>query len=153
MIEFFPFRAVREKKESRRESHLKWAEKLTPRPSGKGQNAKDAVEAEAQESMGNEGMLPNDIVKVLAAREKQVFLSDSEDEKAEVKPTKRKRKPKTSGLVTVILKDTGPPAQCLQSSLEFLKKRKMQVSRSSSVLNNSNQALRLLSTSGLISKK
>ena len=70
LIEFFPFRAVREKKESRRESHLKWAEKLTPRPSGKGQNAKDAVEAEAQESMGNEGMLPNDIVKVLAAREK-----------------------------------------------------------------------------------
>ena len=70
MTEFFPFRAVREKKESRRESHLKWAEKLTPRPSGKGQNAKDGVEAEAQESMGNEGMLPNDIVKVLAAREK-----------------------------------------------------------------------------------
>ncbi|XP_075653283.1 uncharacterized protein LOC142623717 [Castanea sativa] len=141
-------RVVREEKERRR----KWAQNLTPRPSRKGESAKDAKEAETQESIGNDGMLPNDIVNVLAAREKKVFLSDSDDEKAEVKPTKRKKKSKTSGIETVILKDIGPP-QCLQSSLEFLKQRKMQVSRSSSVLNNSNQALRLLSTSGVISKK
>ncbi|KAJ4963708.1 hypothetical protein NE237_023647 [Protea cynaroides] len=45
-----------------------------------------------------------------------------------------------------------PPAQCLQNFLEFLKQRKMQVSRSSSVLNNPNQALRLLSSCDLLSK-
>jgi hypothetical protein len=53
---------------------------------------------------------------------------------------------------TIILKDM-KPTQCLQNSLEFLKKRKMEVSRSSAVLNNSNQALRLISNSGLINKK
>lgn len=52
----------------------------------------------------------------------------------------------------VILKDI-PPPPCLQDALEFLKKKKMHVSRSTSVLNNSNQAFRLLSTSGLLSKK
>lgn len=63
---FCPFRVVREEKERRR----KWAQNLTPRPSRKGQTAKDAKEAETQESIGNHGMLPNDIVNVLAAREK-----------------------------------------------------------------------------------
>lgn len=48
---------------------------------------------------------------------------------------------------TVILKEM-PPAQCLQNSMEFLKRRKMQVSRSTSVLKNANQALRLLSSQG-----
>ncbi|GLT68063.1 hypothetical protein SLA2020_403250 [Shorea laevis] len=142
-------RVVREGKERRR----LWAQKLTPRPSRKGESVQDAVEDETQQkSVGNEGMLPDDIVKVIAAREKKVFLSDSEDEKPEVKPTKRKKEPKTLGVETIILKDMRP-AQCLQNSLEFLKKRKMEVSRSSAVLNNSNQALRLLSNSGLINKK
>lgn len=110
-----------------------------------------------------------------------VFSSDSEEEKTEVNPTKRKKKSKTSGwgalpskliergfflgqqyllfswlviwrVEPVILKDMGP-SQCLQNSLEFLKNRKMQVPRSSAVLNNSSQALRLLSSSGLICKK
>ncbi|KAE7999835.1 hypothetical protein FH972_004230 [Carpinus fangiana] len=142
-------RVVREKKERRR----LWAQKLTPRPSRKGESIQDAVEDEMQkESVGNEGMLPDDIVKVIAAREKKVFLSDSEDEKPEEKPTKRKKKPKTLGVETIILKEMRP-AHCLQNSLEFLKKRKMEVSRSSAVLTNSNQALRLLSNSGLINKK
>jgi hypothetical protein len=64
----FPqFRVVREGKERRR----LWAQKLTPRPSRKGESIQGAVEDETQqESVGNEGMLPDDIVKVIAAREK-----------------------------------------------------------------------------------
>ncbi|KAI3462787.1 hypothetical protein Pfo_019450 [Paulownia fortunei] len=139
-------RVVREGKERRRQ----WAKKLTPRSLPKEESTKDETETETrEESQANKGMLPDDIVKLLAAREKKVFTSDSEDEKAEKKPASKKRRPKRSGLEPVILKDI-PPAQCVQNSLEFLKKRKMQVSRSSAVLNNSNQALRLLSTSGLL---
>uniref|UniRef100_A0A5B7B5C9 Uncharacterized protein n=1 Tax=Davidia involucrata TaxID=16924 RepID=A0A5B7B5C9_DAVIN len=141
-------RVVREGKERRRQ----WAEKKTPRPSQKDESIQDVIETDTHESQDNRGMLPSDIVELLAAREKQVFLSDSEEEKTEKKPTSKKKRPKKSGLEPVILKYI-PPAQCLQNSLEFLKKRKMQVSRSSAVLNNSNQALRLLSTSGLLSKK
>lgn len=55
-------------------------------------------------------------------------------------------------LEPVILKEI-PPPQCLENSMDFLKKRKMQVSRSPAVLNNSNQALRLLSKTGLLSNK
>jgi hypothetical protein len=67
LTELPQFRVVREKKERRR----LWAQKLTPRPSRKGESIQDAVEDEMQhESMGNEGMLPDDIVKVISAREK-----------------------------------------------------------------------------------
>ncbi|XP_048335979.2 uncharacterized protein LOC107424744 [Ziziphus jujuba] len=123
-------RVVREGKERRRQ----WAQRITPRPSQgqKVENVQDVTDSETQnESVGNKGMLPNDIVELLAAREKQVFLSDSEDEKSQVKPTSKmkKRKPRNSGVNTVVLKEI-PSAQCLQTSLEFLKKRKTQVSRS-----------------------
>ncbi|KAL0430324.1 UNVERIFIED_CONTAM: hypothetical protein Sradi_0658400 [Sesamum radiatum] len=112
-------RVVREGKERRR----KWAQKLTARSLPKEESRRDEVETEThEESQANKGMLPDEIVKILAEREK---------------------------LEPVILKDI-PPPQCVQNSLEFLKKRKMQVPRSSAVLNNSNQALRLLSTSGLL---
>uniref|UniRef100_A0A5B7B5V2 Uncharacterized protein n=1 Tax=Davidia involucrata TaxID=16924 RepID=A0A5B7B5V2_DAVIN len=142
-------RVVREGKERRRQ----WAQKKTPRPSRGDESIQNVIETEAhKEPQENSGMLPNDIVELLAAREKHVFSSDSEEEKTRKKPTSKKRRPKYSGLEPVILKDI-PHAQCLQNSLEFLKKRKMQVSRSSAVLNNSNQALRFLSTSGLLSKK
>ncbi|PIN19594.1 hypothetical protein CDL12_07719 [Handroanthus impetiginosus] len=140
-------RVVREGKERRRQ----WAQKLTPRPPRE-ENTKDETETESQEeSQSNKGMLPEDIVKLIAAREleKKVFTSDSEDERDEKKSVSKKRRAKKSGLEPVILNDI-PPAQCVQNSLEFLKKRKMQVSRSSAVLNNSKQALRLLSTSGLL---
>lgn len=61
------FRVVREGKERRR----LWAQKLTPRPSKKDASSKDAVEDEKQqEFLGRDGMLPDDIVKVIAAREK-----------------------------------------------------------------------------------
>ncbi|XP_057967892.1 uncharacterized protein LOC131157612 isoform X2 [Malania oleifera] len=146
-------RIVREGKERRRQ----WAQKKTPRQSGGGESAIGLVDNETpQRPLGSDGMLPNDIVELLAAREKQVFASDSEEdevkEKAKEKTISKKKRAKGSGLEPVILKDIAP-AQCLQNSIEFLKKRKMQVSRSTSVLNNSNQALRLLSSSGLLSKK
>ncbi|GAB4847071.1 hypothetical protein Ancab_026081 [Ancistrocladus abbreviatus] len=100
-------------------------------------------------------MLPEDIVNLLAAREKQVFLSDSDEVKMEKEPKPKKKRPKKSGngpLYTVILpmiadiviapynsdslinnrvdpiilKDTAP-AYCAENSLEFLKKRKLQI--------------------------
>ncbi|KAF5958190.1 hypothetical protein HYC85_005415 [Camellia sinensis] len=145
-------RVVRVGKERRRQ----WAQKKTPRRPRTKESIQDVVETETiEDSHDNKGMLPTDIVQLLAAREKQVFVSDSEEEKEEKtmkKSTSKKKRSKSSGLEPVILKDI-PPAQCFQNSLEFLKKRKMQVSRSSSVLNNSNKALRMLSTSGLLSMK
>ncbi|XP_039053364.1 uncharacterized protein LOC120195396 [Hibiscus syriacus] len=139
-------RVIREGKERRR----LWAQRKTQRQSAKSENDQD-VETEAdEESLAKKGMLPTNIVEMLASREKQVFLSDSEDEKTEVDSTPRKKK-KNSGLEPVILKDI-PPPQCLRSSMEFLKKRKMQVPRSSLVLKNSSQVFGLscaLSTSGL----
>ncbi|KAL3833398.1 hypothetical protein ACJIZ3_008134 [Penstemon smallii] len=138
-------RVVREGKERRRQ----WAQKLTPRSLPKEKSTKDEAETETREEyQENKGMLPDDIVNFLATREKKVFTSDSEDEEADKKPASRKKRPRKSG-EPVILKDL-PPAQCVQNSLDFLQKRKMQVSRSSAVLNNSNQALRFLSTSGLL---
>ncbi|XP_059642839.1 uncharacterized protein LOC132284726 [Cornus florida] len=142
-------RVVREGKERRRQ----WAQKITPRPSRGNESIKAVVETGTnQESLDTGGMLPNDIVELLAAREKHVFLSDSEEEDTKKKPSSKKKRPKNSGPEPVILNDI-PPAQCLHNSLEFLKKRKMRVSRSSAVLNNSNQALRLISTSGLLGNK
>ncbi|XP_010263815.1 PREDICTED: uncharacterized protein LOC104601985 isoform X2 [Nelumbo nucifera] len=142
-------RIAREGKERRR----KWAQRRTQQLAEVDETVEDATESEPlQEVQDTVGMLPNNIVNLLAAREKKVFLSDSDEEKLEGKVTPKKKKPKGSGPEPVILKDI-PPAQCLQNSLEFLKQRKMQVSRSSAVLNNSNQALRLLSTCGLLNKK
>ncbi|EEF40061.1 uncharacterized protein LOC8260573 [Ricinus communis] len=142
-------RVAREGKERRRQ----WAQRKTPRPSKGDDNVQNVKETETEkELLDTAEMLPNDIVQLLAAREKKIFLSDSEDEKVEAELPPRKKKLKSSGMETVILKDMSPP-QCLQNSLQFLKKKKMQVSRSSSVLNNSNQALRLISTLGLLSKK
>ncbi|MBA0643328.1 hypothetical protein Goklo_027636, partial [Gossypium klotzschianum] len=125
----------REGKERRR----LWAQRKTPRQSTKVEKVQEDVETETdEESQAKKGLLPTNIVEMLSSREKQVFLSDSEDEKAEVNPIPRKKKKKNSGVEPVILNDI-PPPQCLQSSLEFLKKRKMQVPRSSLVLKNSNQ--------------
>lgn len=97
-------------------------------------------------------MLPSNIVQLLVDREKQVFSSDPGDEKPAIKPKLKRKKTKSSGIETVLLSER-TPSQCLQNSLEFLKKRKMNITRSSSVLDNPNQALRLLSTSGLLTKK
>ncbi|XP_050124467.1 uncharacterized protein LOC126601747 [Malus sylvestris] len=142
-------RVVREAKERRRQ----WAQKKTQKPFAEVESVQDTSEPKAnQESLGNGGMLPSNIVELLASREKQKFLSDSEDEKTDSKSTKKKKKLKCSGVDAILLKET-PAPQCLQNSLAFLEKRRMQVPRSSAVLNNSDQTLRLLSSSGLLSRQ
>lgn len=66
-----PFRVLREGKERRR----KWAEKLTPKPVQEEESIEDSKEIESQEEFrDNKGMLPDEIVKLLAAREKYVML-------------------------------------------------------------------------------
>ncbi|XP_047322814.1 uncharacterized protein LOC124926605 [Impatiens glandulifera] len=138
-----------------KERRKKWAERRTPKRSRLNADTQDGeIETHQEESKpSKEGMLPDEIVNLLAAQEKHVFLSDSEEEIEEKRlKSSRKKKLKTSGSDPIILKDL-PPSRCLNDSLEFLKKRKMQVPRSSTVLNNSNQALRLLSTSLLLSKQ
>lgn len=139
-------RIVREVKERRK----KLAEMLTPRPARKEKIIKDAMEIGShRESDGDDELLPDEIVKQLVAREKKVFASDSEEEKPSEKTASKKKRKKESGLGPTILEEL-PPPQCLQSSLDFLKKRKMQISRSSAVLDNPGKALRRLSTSGLL---
>uniref|UniRef100_A0A7N0UC13 Uncharacterized protein n=1 Tax=Kalanchoe fedtschenkoi TaxID=63787 RepID=A0A7N0UC13_KALFE len=140
-------RVKREGKERRK----KWADRITPRPSRAEEVIQDEEsKASEEEAANNQGMLPMEIVNLLAAREKQVFSSDSEDEEnAERKRQRRKKRVKKNEPEPIILNNL-PPPQCVQNSLDFLKKRKMQVPRSNAVLNNSNQALRLLSSSGML---
>lgn len=60
-------RVAREGKERRR----KWAQRITPRPSKVVEGVADEPQPETnQQSMANIGMLPDDIVQLLAAREK-----------------------------------------------------------------------------------
>ncbi|KAL5099343.1 hypothetical protein RYX36_003670 [Vicia faba] len=151
-----------EEKERRR----KRAQKLTPQPS---KAAKKSVSiTESEEEPNNDagflpesivqrnkalGFLPKNIVEKLAAREKLVSLTDTNKEEHGIKPTiSKKRKSKDWGFEPCILSELGPPP-CLQSALDFLKERKMAVPRSSAVLKNSNQASRLISSSGIIPQK
>lgn len=58
-----------------KERRRQWAQKLTPRSLPKEESTKDETENETlEESLGNKGMLPDDIVKLLAEREKYVCL-------------------------------------------------------------------------------
>lgn len=62
-------RVVREGKERRR----RWAQKITPRPSKAGKKSEDVEDSEPQqESNTAAGFLPDNIVQMLAAREKYV---------------------------------------------------------------------------------
>lgn len=64
-----PDRVVHKEKERRR----KWAQNLTPRPSKAVKNSKDVSGTEPQqESNTAAGFLPDNIVQMLAAREKYV---------------------------------------------------------------------------------
>ncbi|XP_042436017.1 uncharacterized protein LOC122021905 [Zingiber officinale] len=141
-------RVAHENKERRRQ----WALRKT-RPKSKKNVDLEAAATEKPEELSNIGeLLPSNIVEILAAREKKTFSSDSEEETLKEKPKKRKTKLRNSGPETILLNKI-PPPQCLESSLEFLKKRKMQVSRSSAILKNADQALRLISSKGnLLSK-
>ncbi|KAF5204010.1 UDP-N-acetylmuramoyl-L-alanyl-D-glutamate--2, 6-diaminopimelate ligase, partial [Thalictrum thalictroides] len=143
----------------RKERQRLWAQRKTPRPIKGIEGDKLLTEFEHHEEeepqnmeATKNGMLPNDIVSLLAAREKQVFSSDSEEENPKEKLAHRKKKRRNSGPEPVILNEI-PHAQCVQNALKFLKEKKMQVSRSTSVLENSSQALRLISSSGLLGKK
>lgn len=64
---FVGYRIVREGKERRR----LWAQRITPRPTQEVESVQDVTESETHnESMSSGGMLPNDIVELLTAREK-----------------------------------------------------------------------------------
>ncbi|XP_039132458.1 uncharacterized protein LOC120269192 [Dioscorea cayenensis subsp. rotundata] len=139
-------REAHEGKERRRQ----WAQRRTKEKPTEENVPKVSKTEEQPEPLILPGMLPSNIVSLLAAREKVVFSSDSEEDTHQ-KPTKRKRRQKNSGPDTVLLKDI-PSVECSKNSLEFLKRRKTQVARSSAVLKNANQALRLLSSQGLVSK-
>ncbi|WJX60840.1 hypothetical protein P8452_45998 [Trifolium repens] len=157
-----------------KERRRKWAQNITPRPSKAVKKSRDAPRTESEEEpeTANKsqdisrtespqkpntamGFLPKNIVDMLAAREKKNFLTgtNEDEDEDEIKPTtSRKRKSKDSSSGPRIVSHLGPPP-CLQSALDFLKERKMSVPRSSAVLKNSNQALRLLSSSGIIRQK
>lgn len=63
----FLYRVVREGKERRR----LWAQRKTPRQSAKVENGQEGLETETdEESQVKEGMLPTNIVEMLASREK-----------------------------------------------------------------------------------
>jgi hypothetical protein len=120
------------------------------------------------------GMLPTNVIEMLAAREKQTFSSDSEEEITNQKVQKRKKRLKSSGYFfhvlqshmnyvemllmlvllpmfvrpeTILLKDVRS-TQHVKNALAFLEQRKNQVPRSNAVLKNANKALRLLSSKG-----
>ncbi|KAL3525747.1 hypothetical protein ACH5RR_014119 [Cinchona calisaya] len=115
-----------------KERWRKWAQKLIPRPSREEENIEDMKEIKTkQKSRDNHGMLPDEIVKLLAVSEKKVLSSDSGEEKPKRKPTLSKKRTKrlVYGAFPMLPEFTG-------------------VSRSSAILNNSDRALRLLSTSG-----
>ncbi|KAL0872398.1 hypothetical protein Bca101_022103 [Brassica carinata] len=134
-------RVAREKKESRR--HL--AEKITPKKSRKIETfEEEEVEPEEEDpqALANKGFLSKNIIDFLAQQDKQKKGSDAEEDDTN-KEHPRKKKQKSSGIETVIYKEI-PPPECLKTGLDFLKKRKAQVPRSSSILKNSSQALRLV---------
>ncbi|KAL1188899.1 hypothetical protein V5N11_001012 [Cardamine amara subsp. amara] len=143
-------RIAREKKERR----TLMAEKITPRKSRKIETFEDVEEEEEpeenSESLANKGFLSKDIIDFLAEREKQKTGSDSEEEETK-EDMPRKKKQKSSGIETVIYKEI-PPPECLKNGLDFLKMRKAQVPRSSSVIKNSGQALRLATGAALAKK-
>lgn len=55
-----------------KERRRQWAQKLTPRAVPKGESIKETEIETPEESQVNKGMLPDDIVKILAEREKYV---------------------------------------------------------------------------------
>ncbi|KAJ3679134.1 hypothetical protein LUZ60_017145 [Juncus effusus] len=144
-----------------KERRRQWAQKKTAAKSSKKKeekkeetgedNGEDELEAEDDDAPVIPGMLPKDIIDRLAAREKQTFSSDSEEEmvnkEAATKVKKNKKRRQANGPETIVLNEI-PPPKCLDNSKEFLKKRRMQVARSDSILRNASHSLRLLSSKG-----
>ncbi|XP_052142020.1 uncharacterized protein LOC127761729 [Oryza glaberrima] len=111
------------------------------------QKAENEEDEESEETHTMPGMLPTNVIEMLAAREKQTFSSDSEEEITNQKVQKRKKRLKSSGPETILLKDVRS-TQHVKNALAFLEQRKNQVPRSNAVLKNANKALRLLSSKG-----
>ncbi|RCV05138.1 hypothetical protein SEVIR_1G058000v4 [Setaria viridis] len=141
-------RVTREGKERRK----RWAQRRTsskpdnPAPEeieDQGTNQRE----ENEETHTMPGMLPSSVIEMLAAREKQTFSSDSEEENVKQKVQKKKKRTETSGPETILLKDVRS-TQHVKNALDFLEQRKNQVPRSNAVLKNANKALRLLSSKG-----
>ncbi|TVU01991.1 hypothetical protein EJB05_52526 [Eragrostis curvula] len=138
-------RATREGKERRK----RWAQRKTSSQSDK-RAPREVEEEETKQTEENEethtipGMLPTNVIEMLAAREKQTFESDSEEENVKQKVQKRKKKLKTDGPETILLKDVRATQQ-IKNAIDFLERRKNQVPRSNAVLKNANKALRLIS--------
>ncbi|KAL5213206.1 hypothetical protein ABZP36_024053 [Zizania latifolia] len=144
-------RVSQQEKERRR----RWAQR---RSSSKPDKQKP-LEVEDKDSKQNEedeenedthtvpGMLPTNVIEMLAAREKQTFSSESEEEIPDKKVQKRKKKLRTSGPETILLKDVRS-TQRVKNALDFLERRKTQVPRSNAVLKNASKALRLISSRG-----
>jgi len=140
-------RVTREGKERRK----RWAKRRTSSKPDK-QAPQEIEDQYAHQSEENEetqtmpAMLPSNVIEMLAAREKQTFPSDSEEENVQ-KVQKKKKRMKTSGPETILLKDVRS-TQHMKNALEFLEQRKNKVPRSNAVLKNANKALRLLSSKG-----
>ncbi|KAG8070069.1 hypothetical protein GUJ93_ZPchr0006g45384 [Zizania palustris] len=144
-------RVSQQEKERRR----RWAQR---RSSSKPDKQKP-MEVEDKDSKQNEenedtytvpGMLPTNVIEMLAAREKQTFSSESEEEIPDKKVQKRKKKLRTSGPETILLKDVRS-TQRVKNALDFLERRKAQVPRSNAVLKNASKALRLISRGDFLS--
>ncbi|CAM0946428.1 unnamed protein product [Alopecurus aequalis] len=137
-------RVTKEEKDRRK----RWAQRKTSSKPNKKKplkvEDKDAKveEVEDEETHAMPGTLPKSVIAMLAAREKQTFASDSEEENINQKVQKKKKKMKTSRPETILLKDVRS-TQHVQNALDFLNHRKNQVSRSNAVLKNSNKAMRL----------
>ncbi|AQK69149.1 hypothetical protein ZEAMMB73_Zm00001d015586 [Zea mays] len=78
---------------------------------------------------------------------RQTFASDSEEENVKQKVQRRKKRMKTDGPETILLKDVRS-TQHVKNALDFLEHRKNRVPRSNAVLKNASKALRLLSSKG-----
>ncbi|CAD6247812.1 unnamed protein product [Miscanthus lutarioriparius] len=141
-------RATREGKERRK----RWAQRrASSKPDKKA--PKEVEDEDTKQSEENEetntmpGMLPTSVIEILAAREKQTFASDSEEENVKQKVQKRKKRMKTDGPETILLKDVRS-TQHVKNALDFLEQRRNRVPRSNAVLKNASKALRLLSSKG-----
>ncbi|XP_044951908.1 uncharacterized protein LOC123402096 [Hordeum vulgare subsp. vulgare] len=134
-------RATQEEKDRRK----RWAQRKTSSNPKKKKPLKveDKDTEVDEETRAMPGTLPKSVIEMLAAREKQTFTSDSEEENVSQKVQKKKKRLKTTitGPETILLKDVRS-TEHIKKALEFLNHRKNQVPRSNAVLKN-RSAMRL----------
>ena len=134
-------RATQEEKDRRK----RWAQRKTSSKPNKKKPLKveDKDTEVDEETHAMPGTLPKSVIEMLAAREKQTFSSDSEEENVNQNVQKKKKRLKTAttGPETILLKDVRS-TEHIKKALEFLSRRKNQVPRSNAVLKNPN-AMRL----------